>query len=156
MGTESVNNVKYLHLSIICLCIVKPNNTKVKAIVEFPQPKDVSSLKRFLGTLNFYRKHIKDFAMHDVCVCVVRVCMCVCCACVCVLCVCMCVCCACVCVVRVCVCCACVCVCVVCVCVLCVCVLCVCVHMHVRAHMDVHACVVMGVHVCTCVCNTYI
>ena len=41
---------------------VKPNNTKVKAIVEFPQPKDVSSLKRFLGTLNFHRKHIKDFA----------------------------------------------------------------------------------------------
>ena len=40
---------------------VKPNNTKVKAIVEFPQPKDVSSLKRFLGTLNFYRKHIKYF-----------------------------------------------------------------------------------------------
>ena len=41
---------------------VKPNDTKVKAIMEFPQPKDVSSLKRFLGTLNFYRKHIKDFA----------------------------------------------------------------------------------------------
>ena len=41
---------------------VRPNNSKVKAIVEFPQPKDVSSLKRFLGVLNFYRKHIKDFA----------------------------------------------------------------------------------------------
>jgi len=41
---------------------VKPNNTKVKAILEFPQPTDVTSLKRFLGMLNFYRKHIKDFA----------------------------------------------------------------------------------------------
>ena len=41
---------------------VRPNNAKVKAIIEFPQPKDVSSLKRFLGVLNFYRKHINDFA----------------------------------------------------------------------------------------------
>ena len=30
---------------------IKPNNTKVKVIIEFPQPKDVSSLKRFLGTI---------------------------------------------------------------------------------------------------------
>ena len=41
---------------------VKPNNTKVKAITEFPTPNDVSAVKRFLGMLNFYRKHIKDFA----------------------------------------------------------------------------------------------
>ena len=41
---------------------VKPNDAKVTAITEFPQPKDVTSLKRFLGMLNFYRKHIKDLA----------------------------------------------------------------------------------------------
>ena len=41
---------------------VKPNDTKIKAITEFPTPNDVSGIKRFLGMLNFYRKHIKDFA----------------------------------------------------------------------------------------------
>ena len=41
---------------------VKPNDTKVRAITEFPTPNDVSAVKRFLGMLNFYRKHIKDFA----------------------------------------------------------------------------------------------
>ena len=41
---------------------VKPNDTKVKAITEFPTPNDISAVKRFLGMLNFYRKHIKDFA----------------------------------------------------------------------------------------------
>ena len=41
---------------------VKPNDTKIKAITEFPTPSDVSGIKRFLGMLNFYRKHIKDFA----------------------------------------------------------------------------------------------
>ena len=34
---------------------VKPNDIKVKAITEFPTPKDVSAIKRFLGILNFYR-----------------------------------------------------------------------------------------------------
>ena len=41
---------------------VKPNDTKVKAITEFPTPNDVNAVKRFLGMLHFYRKHIKDFA----------------------------------------------------------------------------------------------
>ena len=41
---------------------VRPNDTKVKAIVEFPTPTDSTSVKRFLGMLNFYRRHVQDLA----------------------------------------------------------------------------------------------
>ena len=39
-----------------------PNDTKVKAIAEFLAPTDSTSVKRFLGMLNFYRRHVQDLA----------------------------------------------------------------------------------------------
>ena len=41
---------------------VRPNEAKVKAITEFPQPTDSTSVKRFLGMLNFYRRHVQNLA----------------------------------------------------------------------------------------------
>jgi len=41
---------------------ITPNQEKVKAIVEYPQPTDCKSLRRFLGMLNFYRRHIQNLA----------------------------------------------------------------------------------------------
>jgi len=41
---------------------VTPNQEKVKAIVDFPQPTDCKSVRRFLGMLNFYRRHIQNLA----------------------------------------------------------------------------------------------
>ena len=41
---------------------VRPNDAKVKAIDEFPTPTDTTSVKRFLGMLNFYRRHVQDLA----------------------------------------------------------------------------------------------
>ena len=42
---------------------VKPNNAKVKAVQEFPQPKSAQGIKSFLGLVNFYRSHIQDLGM---------------------------------------------------------------------------------------------
>ena len=39
-----------------------PNDAKVKATVEFLTPTDNTSVKRFLGILNFYRRHIQGLA----------------------------------------------------------------------------------------------
>ena len=39
---------------------VKPNNAKVKAVQEFPQPKSAQEVKGFLGLVNFCRNHIRD------------------------------------------------------------------------------------------------
>ena len=41
---------------------VKPNNLKIQAVQEFPQPKCCKSVKQFLGLINFYRKHIPNLA----------------------------------------------------------------------------------------------
>ena len=41
---------------------VTPNQEKVKAIVNFPRPTDCKSVRRFLGMLNFYRRHIPNLA----------------------------------------------------------------------------------------------
>ena len=41
---------------------VWPNEAKVRAIVEFPQPTDSTAVKRFLGMMNFYRKHVPNLA----------------------------------------------------------------------------------------------
>ena len=41
---------------------VTPNQEKVKAIVEYPQPTDCKLVRRFLGMLNFYRRHIQSLA----------------------------------------------------------------------------------------------
>ncbi|CAK1579001.1 unnamed protein product [Parnassius mnemosyne] len=41
---------------------VKPLDSKVQAIKDFPTPKTVRELRRFLGMLNFYRRFIKGAA----------------------------------------------------------------------------------------------
>ena len=41
---------------------VTPNQERVKAIVDFPQPTDCKSVRRFLGMLNFYGRHIQNLA----------------------------------------------------------------------------------------------
>jgi len=41
---------------------VLPNQEKVKAIVQYPQPSDGKSVRRFLGMLNFYRRHVQNLA----------------------------------------------------------------------------------------------
>ncbi|CAG5056290.1 unnamed protein product [Parnassius apollo] len=40
----------------------KPVGDKVKAILDFPLPKTIRDLKRFLGALKFYRRFIQDVA----------------------------------------------------------------------------------------------
>lgn len=37
---------------------IRPLDDKVKAISDYPKPKTVNELRRFLGMVNFYRKHI--------------------------------------------------------------------------------------------------
>lgn len=44
----------------------KPLDTKVQAIRDFPPPKDVRSLRRFLGMANFYRRFLPDAAQTQV------------------------------------------------------------------------------------------
>lgn len=44
---------------------IRPSNTKVAAIQEYPQPTDYASLRRFLGMVGFYRRFVKHFS--DIC-----------------------------------------------------------------------------------------
>ena len=55
------NEVEYLGFTI-STAGVQPNSNKVKAIMEIPQPTDSKSVRRFIGMVNFYRRHIKDLA----------------------------------------------------------------------------------------------
>lgn len=41
---------------------IKPTNEKVKAILDYPKPKTVSDLRRFLGMINFYRRSLPHAA----------------------------------------------------------------------------------------------
>ncbi|UYV75642.1 hypothetical protein LAZ67_13000830, partial [Cordylochernes scorpioides] len=41
---------------------LKPGPRKIKAIEEFPEPKNVHDIRRFLGLTNFFRRFVKDFA----------------------------------------------------------------------------------------------
>ena len=41
---------------------VCPNDGKVTAVTDFPRPVDAKSIRRFLGMVNFYRRHVKDMA----------------------------------------------------------------------------------------------
>lgn len=43
----------------------KPLPDKVSAIINFPRPKNVQDLRRFLGMLNFYRRFIPNAADHQ-------------------------------------------------------------------------------------------
>jgi transposase InsO family protein/predicted aspartyl protease len=39
---------------------IKPSPEKVKAILEFPKPRTIEQLRRFLGMVNFYRSHLES------------------------------------------------------------------------------------------------
>lgn len=41
---------------------IKPCPNKIKAVQEFPKPRNLKQLKSFLGLANYYRRFIKDFA----------------------------------------------------------------------------------------------
>ncbi|CAH2228131.1 jg21785, partial [Pararge aegeria aegeria] len=41
---------------------LKPNNDKIKAVLNFPLPKTITEIKSFLGLIGYYRRFIKDFA----------------------------------------------------------------------------------------------
>ncbi|CAG9134394.1 unnamed protein product [Plutella xylostella] len=41
---------------------LKPNEDKIKAVMDFPIPKTTTEIKSFLGLVGYYRKFIKDFA----------------------------------------------------------------------------------------------
>ncbi|UYV61064.1 hypothetical protein LAZ67_1003288, partial [Cordylochernes scorpioides] len=41
---------------------LEPGPRKIKAIEEFPEPKNVHDIRRFLGLTNFFRRFVKDFA----------------------------------------------------------------------------------------------
>ena len=55
------SEVEYLGFTVSAAG-VRLNNNKVKAIVEFPQPTDSKSVRRFIGMINFYRRHIRNLA----------------------------------------------------------------------------------------------
>ena len=42
---------------------VKPNETNIIAVKEFPRPQSVKEVRTFLGLVNFYRKHVKNMAI---------------------------------------------------------------------------------------------
>ena len=42
---------------------VRPNNAKVEAVKSFPRPKSSKEVKSFLGLVNFYRRHLPNFAV---------------------------------------------------------------------------------------------
>ena len=42
---------------------IRPNNAKVKAVKNFPRPKSSKEVKSFLDLVNFYRRHLPNFAI---------------------------------------------------------------------------------------------
>lgn len=42
---------------------VQADPSKIKAMVEWPQPKSVKSLRRFLGLIGYYRKFVKHYGL---------------------------------------------------------------------------------------------
>lgn len=41
---------------------LKPNDDKIKAVLNYPMPETVTEIKSFLGLIGYYRRFIKDFA----------------------------------------------------------------------------------------------
>ena len=41
---------------------LKPNDDKIKAVLDFPLPKTTKEIKSFLGLIGYYRRFIRDFA----------------------------------------------------------------------------------------------
>ena len=41
---------------------VKPDPSKIKAIMEWEAPKNVTKIQSFLGLVGYYRKYVKDFS----------------------------------------------------------------------------------------------
>ena len=41
---------------------VKPNDSKVTAVKDFPKPQTIKQVKNFLGLANFYRRHVPRMA----------------------------------------------------------------------------------------------
>lgn len=58
----AANSVKFLGYAVDANG-TKPLPDKVKPIIEFPKPKTIKQLRRFLGMLNFYRRFIPDAAV---------------------------------------------------------------------------------------------
>lgn len=55
------NQLKFLGFQVSCDGI-RPDEEKVKAIKEFPQPETIEQLRRFLGLINFYRNSLPKAA----------------------------------------------------------------------------------------------
>ncbi|KAJ8388138.1 hypothetical protein AAFF_G00146290 [Aldrovandia affinis] len=56
-----VSSVSFLGYIVEC-GQVKPDLSKIQAVVEWPQPSSVKGLQRFLGFANFYRQFIRDYS----------------------------------------------------------------------------------------------
>lgn len=41
---------------------LKPNDDKIKAVLNYPLPRTTTEIKSFLGLVGYYRRFIKDFA----------------------------------------------------------------------------------------------
>ncbi|XP_055584806.1 uncharacterized protein K02A2.6-like [Uranotaenia lowii] len=61
-STFFMQQIKYLGF-IIDAAGIRPDPSKVKAIIDMPAPKDVSTLRSFLGAINYYGKFVRS--MHD-------------------------------------------------------------------------------------------
>ncbi|XP_019465408.1 PREDICTED: uncharacterized protein LOC109363613 [Lupinus angustifolius] len=58
-----VHSVDYLG-HILSGDVVKPDPEKIRAIVEWPTPKSITTLKGFFGLTGFYRWFIKQYVSH--------------------------------------------------------------------------------------------
>lgn len=41
---------------------IQPTAERIEALNQFPEPNDVSSLRRFLGMISYYRRFIRNYA----------------------------------------------------------------------------------------------